>query len=382
MLEVERLTKRFTPRQRPAVDGVSFALRHGEILALVGPSGCGKTTTLRLIAGLEHPDDGVIRLKGRVVASKERMTPPEQRQVGLVFQDHALFPHLTVEQNIAFGLAGWPADQIRKTTAEMLQLVGLEHLSRRYPHALSGGERQRVALARALAPCPLVLLMDEPFSSLDADLREEMREQVRAILKARQVTAIFVTHDQEEALYMGDRLAVFRDGRIEQIGSPEQIFHAPATRFVAEFMGDSDFLAGRATVEGVETALGLLPQRLALPTGAAVEIALRADDVNFELDPAGNGVVVERFFRGAFNLYRLRLDDGQILHAYKPHTAVLPLGARARVYLSAGHPLAVFNGNHRGGLQRGVRLPRGREEGDCRQILLLYNTITNASHYQ
>ena len=348
ILEVERLTKRFAHTQRPAVDGVSFALQHGEILALVGPSGCGKTTTLRLIAGLERPDGGTICLNGRVVASPKRMVPPEQRQVGMVFQDHALFPHLTVEQNVAFGLAGRPIDQIRAMTAEMLQLVGLAHLGRRYPHALSGGERQRVALARALAPCPLVLLMDEPFSSLDTDLREEMREQVRTILKARQVTAIFVTHDQAEALYMGDRLAVFRNGRIEQVGSPEQIFHAPATRFVAEFMGDSDFLAGRATERGIETALGLLPQRLALSTGAAVEITLRADDVGFDIDPHGNGVIVERFFRGAFNLYRLRLDDGQILHAYKPHTVLHPLGTRARVYISAEHPLAVFNGNPNG----------------------------------
>lgn len=345
MLEVEGLTKSFATMEGPAVERVSFTLPEGEILALVGPSGCGKTTTLRLIAGLERPDDGVIRLNGRTVAGPNVFIPPEQRQVGMVFQDHALFPHLTVAQNVAFGLAGRPAAEVRARTDEMLALVGLEHLARRYPHALSGGERQRTALARALAPCPLVLLLDEPFSSLDADLRGEVREQVRGILKARGVTAIFVTHDQEEALYMGDRLAVFQRGRIAQIGAPEQIFHAAATRFVAEFMGGSDFLPGRTVPGGIETPLGLVPQPLALALGTPVEIALRGDDVSFTPDPTGNGVIVQRLFQGAYNLYRLRLDGGQLLHAQMPHTALYPSGARVRVFISAGHPLTVFSGD-------------------------------------
>jgi iron(III) transport system ATP-binding protein len=344
MLEVNHLTKRFPRAEQPAVDDISFALPPGEILALVGPSGCGKTTTLRLIAGLERPDRGAIRLNGREVAGPGSFVPPERRQVGLVFQDHALFPHLTVAQNVAFGLAGRPRGEIRAAVAEMLRLVGLEALAGRHPHALSGGERQRVALARALAPCPLLLLLDEPFSSLDADRRGEMREQVRAILKGRGVTAVFVTHDQEEALYMGDRLAVFQHGQIEQIGGPEEIFHAPATRFVAEFMGDSDFLAGRVAPGGIETSLGLLPQPVDLPPGAAVEVALRGDDVSFDVGEPGNGIIAERFFRGAFNLYRLRLDDGQILHAQAGHTELHPAGARVHARISAGHPLAVFSG--------------------------------------
>ncbi len=344
MLAVEGLTRSFATGERPAVDHVSFTVPPGEILALVGPSGCGKTTTLRLIAGLERPDDGVIRINGRTVAGPGVFLPPEQRRVGMVFQDHALFPHLTVAQNVAFGLAGRPAAEVRARTDEMLALVGLEHLRHRYPHALSGGERQRTALARALAPSPLVLLLDEPFSSLDADLRGEMREQVRAILKAGGVTAVFVTHDQEEALYMGDRLAVFQHGRIEQIGAPEQIFHASATRFVAEFMGDSDFLPGRTSPAGIETPLGLVSQPLALPPGTPVELALRGDDVSFDVNPAGNGIIVQRFFRGAANLYRLRLDSGHILHAQMPHTVLHPAGTRVRVYISAGHPLAVFSG--------------------------------------
>jgi iron(III) transport system ATP-binding protein len=224
----------------------------------------------------------------------------------------------------------------------MLRMVGLERLANRHPHALSGGERQRVALARALAPEPALILMDEPFSSLDADMRLGVREQVRDILRAMAATVVFVTHDQEEALYMGDRLAVFQTGRMEQIGTPEEIFHASATRFVAEFMGDSDFLVGRVLSDGAATALGLARITVPLPAGLAVEVALRADDVDFEPDSAGNAVISQRIFRGAFNLYRLRLDTGEIAHAYKEHTENLPVGLRVRARISAAHPLAVF----------------------------------------
>jgi iron(III) transport system ATP-binding protein len=341
-LEVRNLIKRYPNAQTSAVNDISFELDDGEILVLVGPSGCGKTTTLRLIAGLERPDAGIVRIRGRVVASASDFVPPEQRGVGMVFQDHALFPHLTVFENVAFGLRGQKSAQTRATVNEMLNLVGLERLAGRHPHALSGGERQRVALARALAPRPTLVLMDEPFSSLDADLRGEVREQVRGILKAMRASVVFVTHDQEEALYMGDRLAVFQRGRLEQMGTPEQIFHASATRFVAEFMGNSDFLVGEVTPEGIRTEAGLWHQPAALPAGATVEIALRADDVDFHLHEAGNGVILERFFRGAFNVYRLRLDAGQVLHALKAHTEILPVGARVRAFISAGHPLSVF----------------------------------------
>lgn len=341
-LEVQQLVKRFSPAQPAAVDGVSFDLADGEILALVGPSGCGKTTTLRLIAGLERPDRGQIRIAGRPVAGEGVFVPPERRGVGMVFQDHALFPHLTAYENVAFGLRGRPAAEIRATAGEMLRLVGLERLATRHPHALSGGERQRVALARALAPGPALVLMDEPFSSLDADMRLEVREQVRGILKAMGATVVFVTHDQEEALFMGDRLAVFNQGRLEQIGAPEQLFHGAATRFVAEFMGDSDFLRGEVGAEGVRTALGDVAAPAGLLPGAAVEVALRADDVDFRLDAAGNAVIAQRIFRGAFNVYRLRLDTGETVHAFKEHTEILPAGARVMARISAEHPLAIF----------------------------------------
>jgi len=341
-LEVKNLSKTYPDRARPAVNNISFSLPNGEVLVLVGPSGCGKTTTLRLIAGLERADSGLICLNDRLVASPEHFTPPEKRGVGMVFQDHALFPHLTVFDNVAFGLRGGNPRQIRQQTGEMLALVGLEHLARHHPYALSGGERQRVALARALAPRPVLLLMDEPFSSLDADLRNTVREQVRTILKSMVATVIFVTHDQEEALYMGDRLAVFHDGEIEQIGTPEQIFAASATPFVAEFMGDSDFLADEITPQGLHTVIGILRQDHELPDGAQVQVAVRADDIEFSVHEAGNGAIVERIFLGAFNLYRLRLDNGQVLHAFKSHTEVLPAGARIHARLSPGHPLAIF----------------------------------------
>lgn len=342
-LEVRNLVKRFHGTQHSAVNDISFELSDGEILALVGPSGCGKTTTLRIIAGLERPDSGIVRLNDRVVASGTVFVPPEKRGVGMVFQDHALFPHLTVSENIAFGLRGQSTEQARQTVGEMLHLVGLLPLAKRYPHALSGGERQRVALARALAPRPVLVLMDEPFSSLDADLRLEMREHVRRILKSMQATVVFVTHDQDEALYMGDRLAVLQSGQLEQIGTPEEIFHESNTRFVAEFMGDSDFLRGKITRVGIQTEIGLVNQVVDLPISTLVEIAIRADDIGFQMDGSGNSVIVERFFRGAFNLYRLRLDSGQTLHASADHTQILPVGARVRAFISAEHPLTIFS---------------------------------------
>lgn len=341
-LELRNVTKTFASAAAPAVNDISLTLRSGEILALVGPSGCGKTTTLRLIAGLERPDSGSLHIKGELVASPEHFTPPERRGVGMVFQDHALFPHLPVFENVKFGLKGQSAAVARETTQGMLKLVGLENFGERYPHQLSGGERQRVALARALAPRPVLVLMDEPFSSLDADLRHEVREQVRGILKAMSATAVFVTHDQEEALFMGDRLAVFQSGRLEQVGVPEEIFHDSATRFVAEFMGDSDFLPGVVKENGIETELGLIPQKINLPVDSPVEIALRSDDVNFDQDNPANALVLARFFRGAYYQYRLRLSSGKLIHAFKPHTKTIQPGTSVHAYLSAGHDLTVF----------------------------------------
>jgi iron(III) transport system ATP-binding protein len=309
---------------------------------MVGPSGCGKTSTLRLIAGFERPDSGTIALNGQVVAGPGAWIPPEKRGIGMVFQDYALFPHLTVAENVAFGLRRQPRPKIQREVKHLLELVGLSALGERYPHELSGGERQRIALARALAPEPVLILLDEPFSSLDADRRALVREQVRAILRSHGATALFVTHDQEEALFMGDRLALINRGRIEQLGKPETIFHAPASRFVAEFMGHTDFLPGEVVAEGILTEIGLVPQTVALPLGVTVELALRADDVTFTPERGSPTFVLARHFKGAQNVYRLRLPSGRLIHSLQPHTLILPPGAPVRLAATGDHPLACF----------------------------------------
>lgn len=342
-LEVHHLSKRFDSASSAAVSDVSFVLERGEIIALLGPSGCGKTTTLRLIAGFERPDEGKVILNDHIMADRTTFVPPERRGISMVFQDHALFPHLTAKQNVLFGLNKQSKASAQEKAISMLRLVGLEHLSERYPQELSGGERQRIALARALAPNPVLLLLDEPFSSLDADMRVEVREQVRGILKAARATAVFVTHDQEEALYMGDRIAVFKKGRIEQIDTPQQVFHSPNSRFVADFIGSTDFIAGRVTQQGIETELGLLPQFPKLSIGTDVEIAVRFDDIKFEYQPGSRSLVLEQQFRGAYNIYRLRLPSGNLVHAMQPHTAFFKAGTPVKVSFMLDHPLAIFH---------------------------------------
>lgn len=341
-LEIERLSKHFSGNQYPAVDNITFCMQAHEILSFVGPSGCGKTTTLRLIAGLERPEQGIIRLDQHIISDAHTFVPPEKRNIGMVFQDHALFPHLSVFDNIAFGLQGNTKAEKKDRVSELMKLVGVEALSKRFPHVLSGGERQRIALARALAPEPALLLMDEPFSSLDAHLRLEVREQIRNILKASQSTVIFVTHDQEEALFMGDRLAVFNQGKMEQIGFPETIFHDSGSRFVAAFMGDSDFVRGTSISSGFQTELGLLEQQNHYSPGTDIEIAIRADDIDFEVNQQGNGKIINRFFRGAFNFYRIELDSGEIVHVHKIHTEIYQPGERVLTFFNAGHPLKIF----------------------------------------
>ena len=244
LLVLEQVSKRFAADQPPAVDGLSFAVAEREILALLGPSGCGKTTTLRIIAGLEMPDSGTITIGGQVMTGPGRAVPPEARGVGIVFQDYALFPHLDVTDNVGFGLQrrGRTARQAR--VSEVLDLVGLAEFGARYPHELSGGQQQRVALARALAPAPALMLLDEPFSDLDADLRAHMREEVERILRTAGTTVIFVTHDQEEAFTLADRVGVLNAGRMEQLASPREIYHRPATRVRRRIRGRRRFRAG------------------------------------------------------------------------------------------------------------------------------------------
>lgn len=325
-----------------AVKNLDLEIQEGELLALLGPSGCGKTTTLRLIAGLDRPDAGTVSIRGSVMANGSTFVPPEKRGVGFVFQDLALFPHLSVVDNVGFGLHQMSKAERRMRAMEHLSLVGLESMGERYPHELSGGQRQRVALARAIAPRPAVILLDEPFSNLDEDLRLQMREEVRAVLEEVRATAVFVTHDQEEAFQIGNRIAVMSQGEIMQVGEPEEIFSRPKNRFVAEFLGKAVFLPGTSVPEGIETEIGLLPQPVDLTPGTVVEIALRADDINFGRDPEGESVVVDRQFRGAFSLYRLMLPSGFVLDAIKEHTCEIRSGERVDVRLEPGHRLAVF----------------------------------------
>ena len=256
------VSKRFGTVQ--ALSGLTLSVQSGEILVLLGPSGCGKTTALRIVAGLEHPDEGWVELAGQVVAGP-RWVPPEARGVGMVFQEPSLFPHLTVLQNVAFGLRGMSrAEQLRRAH-EILDRVGAAELAGRFPHELSGGEQQRVALARALAPRPSVVLLDEPLSSLDPELRRRMREELRRLLKGEGSTAIVVTHDQEEAFALADRIGVLSRGRLWQVGPPEEIYHAPACRFVADFVGEADFLPGR-----VRDHVAVSYTHLTLPTNREV----------------------------------------------------------------------------------------------------------------
>ena len=325
----QHLHKQFS--RKGVVEDVSFSVAEGEILALVGPSGCGKTTTLRLIAGFEELDSGRIQIDREEVAAPGRHLPPEKRRAGIVFQDYAIFPHLSVAENIGFGL---PRRERQARVAEMLRFVGLDELGARMPHTLSGGQQQRVALARALAPKPVVLLLDEPFSNLDAALRGNMRTEVRGLLRASGTTAIFVTHDQEEALYMGDRIAVMQDGRLVQIDTPERVFHQPRNRFVAEFMGQADFLPGTVTAGGIETPLGVIAQASPYPAGTAVEIVVRADDVLLAEAEGGNGRIIDRQFIGIAFIYTIALTDGIRLRCWQPHEQALETGATVHVSLA------------------------------------------------
>ena len=332
LLTLEHVTKRFEAGGAPAVDNLSLAVERGRILALLGPSGCGKTTTLRLIAGFETPDAGRITIAGRTVADGRdgAHVEPEARGVGIVFQDYALFPHLTVGENVAFGLPRSGRSARGERVGQILDLVGLAELADRYPHELSGGQQQRVAVARALAPAPAVILLDEPFSNLDADLRAQMRDEVEKILRSTGTTAIFVTHDQEEAFTIADQVGVLDCGRLEQLGPPEAIYHHPATPFVAEFVGAADFLPGIVTSQGIVTEIGVFGNVEAREPGEKVRVMIRPDDVTFVPDPQGEAVILRRSFRGSENLYSLGLPSGHRVHSSQPSSAAFATGTRVR----------------------------------------------------
>ncbi|GAB4423533.1 MAG: ABC transporter ATP-binding protein [Anaerolineae bacterium] len=294
-----------------AVDGVSLALQDGQFLALLGPSGCGKTTTLRLLAGFEPPDSGIITIGGATVFGPGVYTPPEQRSVGMVFQEYALFPHLSVADNVAFGL-GRGSDK-KQRVREALELVGLPEVEKRMPFELSGGQQQRVALARALAPRPQLVLLDEPFSNLDAGLRTQIRAEVRQILRQAQATVIFVTHDQEEALSLADEVAVMMDGRVVQTAPPQQLYRRPVSREVATFLGNANFLPGE--VDGAGRARCELGQFAAGDYAAGpATLMLRPEDIALQADAGGAAVVTSREYFGHDQLVRVQLPSGVELY--------------------------------------------------------------------
>ena len=307
-----------------AVRALNLEIERGELMAVLGPSGCGKTTLLRVIAGFEQPDSGCVVLSDEVVAGPGRIVPPERRRVGMVFQDYALFPHLSVEGNVAFGLSSRPREERDALTRRTLELVGLQHKTHCGVHELSGGERQRVALARALAPEPELVLLDEPFSNLDATLRAGLRREVELILRDAEATALLVTHDQEEALSLADRLAVMREGEIVQVGEPVEVYGKPASRWAAQFVGEVNVLSGVARGSGVETELGVFDLRT--PADGSVHVAVRPEQLELRADGNGNAEVVAREFRGHDVLYRLRHEGGKTLLVQLPSLELYEVG--------------------------------------------------------
>ncbi|MBU0891972.1 MAG: ABC transporter ATP-binding protein [Gammaproteobacteria bacterium] len=343
-LEVSQLEVRYAGRPNAAVEGVTLGLHAGDIGVLIGPSGCGKTTLLRAVAGLEPVTGGEIRLTKSVVSSATLSMPPELRRIGMVFQDYALFPHLSVGRNVAFGIHQLPKAEQAARVVEVLQLVGLEGSENRFPHELSGGQQQRVALARALAPRPQLMLLDEPFSNLDVDLRERLAHEVRGILKAAGATALFVTHDQFEAFAIGDVIGVMNEGHLHQWEDAYTLYHRPATRFVADFIGHGVFAPATLVQRGnnvvAQTPLGDLTdlEECPLPSsfpGGECDVLLRADDIVHDDHAPVQAQILRKSFRGSEFLYTLRLASGHTVLAHVPshhdHALGEWIGIRAQV---------------------------------------------------
>ena len=326
-LQIHQVDVRYPGAERPAVQEASLGLRAGDIGVLIGPSGCGKTTLLRAVAGLERVSAGEIRLGEETVSSARAHAAPEHRRIGMVFQDYALFPHLNVARNVGFGLHHLSTAERDARVAEVLALVDLPGAGQRYPHELSGGQQQRVALARAMAPSPRLLLLDEPFSNLDVDLRERLAHELRAILKNAGATALFVTHDQLEAFAIGDQIGVMQQGQVHQWDDAYSLYHRPATRFVADFIGHGVFVPAHIFATGagaqVDTPLGPLRNLTDCPLPGAYadgrcDLLLRADDIVHDDDAPVKAEIVRKAFRGSEFLYTLRLSSGETVMAHVP----------------------------------------------------------------
>ncbi|MDX2312521.1 MAG: ABC transporter ATP-binding protein [Gammaproteobacteria bacterium] len=341
MLEVKNLSVGY--RGSSVLEEISFHVRPGTVACLLGPSGCGKTTLLRTVAGFEPALAGEIRVGGQCISRVGMTLAPERRGIGMVFQENALFPHLSVEGNVAFGLRDKTSAERRTLVADLLDVVGLGGEGARFVHELSGGQQQRVALARALAPSPQVVLLDEPFSSLDADLRERIGQEVCRILVEREVTTLLVTHDQDQAFALADQIGVINNGRLRQWDTAYNLYHEPADRFIADFIGQGVFLSGTlCTAESVDTELGVIGGNRAYgwPIGSKVEVLLRPDDILPDPDSDLRAIVVGRAFKGAEILYSLRLETGATVLSLFPSHLDHAEGAQVGIRVAADHLVA------------------------------------------
>ncbi len=328
-----------------AVEDVSFQLMPGEVLSILGASGCGKTTLLRLIAGFEHLDAGQLLIHPDLASDADHHLPPERRNIGMVFQEYALFPHLTVAQNVAFGLRGMSKGEQRSRTKDALDLVRLTKLEERYPHELSGGQQQRVALARTLAPSPVAVLLDEPFSNLDAGMRLEVRQEVAAILRIKGIAAIFVTHDREEAFAFGDRVGVMNEGRLEQVDTPEDLYQSPLNPQVARIVGDCDFLEGVVQGGLALTDMGPLKFKCkdgVAPDGTELLLMIRPQDLAIEANCSGGCIVEALEYRGSETVLTVGLAGGGHLRCRLPGHSDLAKDTRAKLSPISPMPFQAF----------------------------------------
>ncbi|MBV0891374.1 ABC transporter ATP-binding protein [Paracoccus sp. Z118] len=355
-LELERVSREFSGRR--VLADISLAIPPGRITCLLGESGCGKSTLLRIIAGVDRPDSGSIRMNGAEIVGPGRFVEPESRMIGFMFQDYALFPHLSVAENLAFGLRHLSRADQRRRVAEVVERIGLGHLIDRYPHSLSGGEQQRVALARALAPRPAILLMDEPFSNLDQGLRERVRRETLDTLRRMGTTAIIVTHDPQEALAVGDLIVLMRAGRIEQVGTPFEIYDRPTSPYAAEFMGPCNRLTGLWREGRIETPIGTFPARLDLPEGTLALACIRPQALS--IGPDGDGIsarVVAKTFIGESEQIDVMVHPlGETLRMHSHVRIPMEIGEKVSLQLN-GAQIHVF-ANENGGVRK---IPNLRE---------------------